>query len=85
MKKAKHKRKHYKKVAKHHGVTPQEVERDITEAIEAAYNQPDGSPEKEFFTKLFPHGKLPSNEEFINKMVERVLYDKNYGEEDEND
>ena len=77
MRKPKHKKKHIKKVAKHHGVTPQEVERDITEAIKAAYNQPDGSPEKEFFTKLFPHRKLPSNEEFINVMAERVLDDKN--------
>ena len=72
MRKPKHKKKHYKKVAEKYGVTAKEVENDIAEAIKAAYNQPDGSPEKEFFTKLFPHGKLPSNKEFIEIMAARV-------------
>ena len=75
MKKPKHKKSHYKKVAKKHGVTPNEIETEITTAILAAYNQPDGSKEKEFFTQLFPDGKLPTNEEFINKMAARVLDD----------
>jgi len=75
MGKPKHKKSHYKKVARKHNVTPKEVETEIAAAIMAAYNQPEGSKEKEFFTQLFPSGKLPSNEEFINKMVERVSKD----------
>ena len=73
MGKPKHKKKHIKKVAKHHGVTPKEVETEIAAAIEMAFNQPEGSKEKEFFTQLFPDGKLPTNEEFINRMVERYI------------
>ena len=76
MKKPKHKKKNYKKIAKQHGVTPQEVEMEITEAIKAAYNAPAGSKEKEAFTKLFPHGKMPSNEEFINRLAKRYLDEK---------
>ena len=73
MKKPKHKKSDYKKVAKHHGVTPQEVESEIAEAIKFAFNQPDGSAEKQLFAELFPDGKLPTNEEFIEKMAARVL------------
>ena len=79
MRKPKHKKTHYKKIAEKHGVMPKEVESEITQAIIAAYNAPVGSMEKENFTKLFPHGKLPSNEEFINKMAEQVV--KNRGKE----
>ena len=82
MKKRKHKKSHYKKIAKKHSVTPREVETEIAAAIMAAYNQPEASKEKEFFTQLFPSGKLPTNEEFINKMIERVVndLDENGGE-----
>jgi len=75
MRKPKHKKKHIKKVAKKHNITAKEVETEIAIAIKAAFEHPEGSPEKEFFTKLFPDGKLPSNEEFINKMLERVIDD----------
>ena len=73
MKTPKHKKRDYKKTAEHFGVTPKEVETEIAAAIKAAYNQPEGSAAKEFFTKLFPHGKLPSNKEFIEIMAARCV------------
>jgi len=73
LKKRKHKKSHIKKTAKKYGVTLKEVETEIAAAILAAFNQPDGSAEKEFFTQLFPNGKLPTNEEFIEKMAARVM------------
>ena len=76
MKLPKHTKKDYKKTAEHFGVSPKEVENEIAEAIKAAYNQPDGSPQKEFFKSLFPHGKLPSNKEFIEIMAARYVDEK---------
>ena len=73
MKKPKHKRKNYKKIANQHGVTVKEVETEIAAAIKEAFEQPDGSPQKEFFTSLFPDGKLPSSKEFINRLAKRCL------------
>jgi len=73
MKTSKHRKNDYKKTAEHFGVTPKEVEMEISEAIKAAYNQPEGSAAKEFFTSLFPHGKLPSNKEFIEIMAARCV------------
>jgi len=73
MKKSQHQKSNYKKVAQHHGVTPKEVEMEIAEAIKFAFNAPDGSVVKQLFAELFSDGKLPSNEEFIEKMVARVL------------
>jgi len=78
MKELKHKKSHYNEVAKKHGVKPQEVEMEIAEAIKFAFNAPDGSKEKQLFAELFPNGKVPSNEEFIEKMAARVM--RNLGE-----
>jgi len=73
MKKPTHKKSHYKKIAEKYGVTAKEVENDITEAIKFAFDQPDGSSEKELLLKLFPYGKMPSNKDFINKLAMRCL------------
>jgi|GEM_PF-499686 len=70
MKRPKHKRKNYRKIAKPYGVTAKEVETEIAAAIKTAFEQPGGSPEKKLLLEMFPDGEIPSNEEFINKLVE---------------
>jgi len=66
-------KKYYEKIAKKHGITSEEVEREITEAIKAAWQAPIGSKEKELQLKLFPDGNIPTNEEYIKRISEMVI------------
>jgi len=51
------------------GGTSEEVEREISKAIKATWESPN---EKELQQELFPNGKIPSNEQFIKKLAERI-------------
>lgn len=60
-------KKIYKKIAKKNGVSVREVERDIREAIEAAYVDPN------FYAKCVERkNEVPTPEEFIKHMANRV-------------
>lgn len=60
-------KKIYKKIAKKHGVTPAEVERDMKEAIQAAYFKPT------LYAQCVPReGDIPTPEEFISYAAKRT-------------
>jgi excinuclease UvrABC helicase subunit UvrB len=66
-------KKIYKQVAKKHGITPEEVEREISETLKFAWlheNTP--SQAKEAQNQVPRHGSVPTNEEFINYIAEKV-------------
>lgn len=55
-----------KKIAKKHGVSPKQVEKDMKEAIRIAMLNRNSTPEsKALWDKLSPDGKEPSIERFI--------------------
>lgn len=55
-----------KQIAKKHGVSPKQVEKDMKEAIRIAMLNRNSSPEsKALWDKLSPDGKEPSIERFI--------------------
>jgi len=59
-------KKLYKKIAQKHGVTPEEVERDMQTAINSAYEDPN------FHAQKIPSkGAMPTIEEFINYISEQ--------------
>ena len=58
------------RIAAEHGVSVEEVERDIQSAIDATWNNPDPAA-KEKQDKRFPKGK-PSIEEFIRVMAGQI-------------
>ena len=57
-------KKIYKQIAEEHGVTPEEVERDIALAIERIYL---ANPDHE----VFKNG-IPSNKKFIKHTANRI-------------
>ena len=59
-----------RKIAVQHGVSVDEVERDILETIDAAWNDADPSVRTRQ-QELFPNGK-PTVEVFIRKMAEQI-------------
>ena len=63
----------FKENAKQHGVSVAEVMRDIQEAIDEAWNNPDPAI-RESQRKMFPNGK-PSIEEFIKAMAKQMKWE----------
>lgn len=60
-------KKIYKKIAKQHGVSASEVEREIRAAIDAAYENPN------FHARcVYSKGDKPTPEEFITHVARRV-------------
>ena len=60
----------FKKIATHHGVSVDEVVRDMQDTIDATWHNPDSEAKKNQ-QKLFPNGK-PTVEEFIRVMAKQV-------------
>lgn len=61
-------KKIYKAIAKQHGVSVSEVERDMQAAIDETYNNPNWYARCVYF-----EGDEPTQEEFIAHIVRRVL------------
>ena len=62
-----------KQIAKKHGVSPKQVEKDMKEAIRVAMLNRDRTPEsKALWDKLSPDGKEPSIEEFIKFCQQQI-------------
>ncbi len=60
-----------KRVAKKYGTTPDEVRKEMSLAIQEGFNNPD--PEVQaMWRKLFPDGKQPSPEKFIQVLAGEV-------------
>ena len=60
----------FKKIADHHGVSVDEVVRDMQDTIDATWDTPDPVARKKQ-QELFPNGK-PSIEEFIRVVAGQV-------------
>ena len=60
-----------KKIATYHGVSVDEVVRDMQDTIDATWDNPDPTARKRQ-QELFPNGK-PSIEEFIRVMAKQAL------------
>lgn len=54
----------FKKVAQEYGTTPAEVRKEIANAIDVGYSNPDPKVQEKW-RKYFPDGKKPSPEKFI--------------------
>ena len=60
----------FKRIAARHGVSADEVTRDLQDMIDATWNNPDPATRKRQ-QELFPNGK-PSVEEFIRVVTKQV-------------
>ncbi len=66
-------RKIRRKLAKKHGVTPQEVERDMQAAIDFAYENPDRTLSQIKAQNAIPHkGNTPTTDEFICHIANKL-------------
>jgi hypothetical protein len=63
----------YKELARQNEVSIKEVKCEINKAIEQAWNAPIGSKQKEEQLRMFPSGKMPTIEEFIQKMTSAII------------
>ena len=62
-----------KQIAKKHGVSPQQVKKDLKEAIHVAMLNRNKTPEsKALWNKLSPDGKEPSIEQFIKFCQQQI-------------
>lgn len=62
-----------KQIAKKHGVSTKQVEKDMKEAIRAAMLNRNSTPEsKALWDKLSPDGKEPSIEQFIKFCKQQI-------------
>ena len=60
-------RKDYRKIARKHGVSVKEVKRDMQEAIDETYKNPN------FHARCVHHvGEKPTTDEFIDHIVRRI-------------
>ena len=64
-----------KKAAQQNGVSPESVYYEITQAIEAGYNNPDPAVQ-EYWRKIAPGGNIPSPEEFIEIAARKMKNNK---------
>lgn len=56
----------YRKIAKQHGVSVAEVKSEMQAAVDAAWNNPNKTPEQAALQKKFaPDGSAPSADDFI--------------------
>ena len=60
-------RKMYREIARKHGVTAEEVKRDIQAAIDQAYENPNW-----YARCVYYEGEKPTAEEFISHMARRL-------------
>lgn len=60
-------RSDYRKIAKEHGISVKEVKRDMQEAINSAYVNPNAEA-----LSVPRKGKTPTPDEFIDYMVDKV-------------
>lgn len=59
-----------KRGAKHHGVSEQQVRREIEAAIQATFENPDATPEQILARNRIPRvGEVPTVEEFLDYMT----------------
>ena len=60
-------RKDYRKIARAHGVSIQEVKRDMQEAVDAAYKNPN------FYARsVYCKGNKPTVDEFVSHLARRA-------------
>lgn len=63
----------FEQVAEQNGVSPEEIKKDIEEAIQEMFNAPAGSKEKERQLQMFPDGRIPTSYELIIKIAQKII------------
>lgn len=66
----------YRKIAKEHGVTVEEVKREMQKAIDSAYKKNDKLDSEKMTQAGVPHkGDVPTTEELINAIANKIKTD----------